>query len=155
MPLAGRMGNNPNGTQEGTTTITLTPEGRADPLLAPLGQESFPAAGQSHPIGAVLCRRARCAWPSTLWDANQAFRIGERAWGLQFHPEMDAEIARSSTSRLKPKPCARRPAGGADPARRARNPRWRRRYCGSLAARLRGEKRETKADVKRHPLSFV
>lgn len=92
--FGGEVGDNPNGTQEGTTTITLTPEGRADPLLAPLGQESFPAQ-VSHtqsvlrlPPGAV-----RLAFDS--WDANQAFRIGERAWGLQFHPEMDAEIARA------------------------------------------------------------
>ena len=28
------------------------------------------------------------------WDQNQAFRLGDRAWGVQFHPEFDADIMR-------------------------------------------------------------
>ncbi len=35
--LGGEVGNNPRGTQEGTTSIQLTPEGQADPLLGGLG----------------------------------------------------------------------------------------------------------------------
>lgn len=91
--FGGEVGDNPKGTQEGTTTITLTPEGRADPLLGVL-EESFPAQVShtqsvlSLPPGAV---RLAFDW----WDANQAFRIGQNAWGLQFHPEMDADIVRA------------------------------------------------------------
>jgi GMP synthase (glutamine-hydrolysing) len=88
------VGDNPRGTQEGTTTIELTSEGQSDPLLSTLGVERFEAQ-VSHvqsvlklPPGAI-----RLAFDD--WDANQAFRIGENAWGLQFHPEMDADIARA------------------------------------------------------------
>ncbi len=28
-------------------------------------------------------------------DPNHAFAVGERAWGLQFHPEFDADIMRT------------------------------------------------------------
>jgi GMP synthase (glutamine-hydrolysing) len=28
-------------------------------------------------------------------DPNQAFAVGERAWGVQFHPEFDADVVRS------------------------------------------------------------
>lgn len=92
--FGGEVGDNPRGTQEGTTTIELTPEGLSDPLLGGLGVERFDAQ-VSHaqsvlrlPPGAV-----RLAYDG--WDANQAFRIGEYAWGVQFHPEMDAEMARA------------------------------------------------------------
>jgi GMP synthase (glutamine-hydrolysing) len=27
-------------------------------------------------------------------DPNAAFRLGDRAWGIQFHPEFDADIMR-------------------------------------------------------------
>ncbi len=27
-------------------------------------------------------------------DPNQAFAMGERAWGVQFHPEFDADVIR-------------------------------------------------------------
>ncbi len=92
--FGGEVGNNPRGTQEGTTTVELTHAGLSDPLLGSLGLEKFDAQ-VSHaqsalklPVGAI-----RLAFDD--WDANQAFRIGENAWGVQFHPEMDAEIART------------------------------------------------------------
>ncbi len=88
------MGNNPNGTQEGTTTIHLTPAGRADPLLGRLGEEIF-AAQVSHAQSALELPPGAVRLAFDNWDENQAFRIGERAWGVQFHPEMDAEIARA------------------------------------------------------------
>lgn len=64
--------------------VTLTAEGRADPVLSAMGDE-FPAC-QWHsytfglPSGASLLASSDvCA---------QAFRVG-RAWGVQFHPEVD------------------------------------------------------------------
>lgn len=89
--FGGRVGNNPNGTQEGTTTIRLTPEGARDVLLGSLeagfdAQVSHTQSVLALPDGAI-----RLAFDG--WDANQAFRVGENAWGLQFHPEFDTEIA--------------------------------------------------------------
>ncbi len=92
--FGGQVGNNPNGTQEGTTTIQLTPEGLADPLLGGLGVDRFEAQ-VSHAQSALELPPAAIRLAFDGWDANQAFRMGDSAWGVQFHPEMDADIARA------------------------------------------------------------
>jgi len=92
--FGGGVGNNPNGTQEGTTTIQLTSAGLADPLLGALGVDRFEAQ-VSHAQSALALPPGAARLAFDDWDANQAFRIGEKAWGVQFHPEMDADIARA------------------------------------------------------------
>lgn len=92
--FGGQVGNNPNGTQEGTTIIQLTPEGRADPLLGGLGVDRFEAQ-VSHAQSALELPPGAIRLACDDWDANQAFRMGDSAWGVQFHPEMDADIARA------------------------------------------------------------
>jgi GMP synthase (glutamine-hydrolysing) len=68
----------------GWLEVLVTPEGRGDPLL---GQQGFQAF-QWHsyeavpPSGAVVLARS----PVCV----QAYRIGERAWGIQFHAEVAA-----------------------------------------------------------------
>ncbi len=69
--------------------VRLTPEGREDPLLGPLapGFEAFEWHSYECPLpaGAVaLARTDLCL---------QAFRVGECAWGIQFHPEVSAADA--------------------------------------------------------------
>jgi GMP synthase (glutamine-hydrolysing) len=71
--------------------VELTPAARDDPVLGAL-PERF-TAFQWHyytyrlPAGAVeLARSAVC---------SQAFRLGEAAWGVQFHPEVTEEQIRS------------------------------------------------------------
>jgi GMP synthase (glutamine-hydrolysing) len=61
-----------------------------DPVLGPAGS-LLPALHWHHdtfdlPAGATWLARSG-AYP------HQAFRVGERAWGLQFHVEVDAELA--------------------------------------------------------------
>ncbi len=92
--FGGEVGNNPNGTEEGTTTIQLTLEGRADPLLGGLGVEKFEAQ-VSHSQSALSLPPGAIRLAFDGWDENQAFRIGQNVWGVQFHPEMDAEMARA------------------------------------------------------------
>ena len=74
--------------------MELTPEGRRDPVLGvlPPRTESF----QWHhytfetPSGATeLARSAVC---------TQAFRIGERGWGIQFHAEVTLEMVQAWTA---------------------------------------------------------
>jgi GMP synthase (glutamine-hydrolysing) len=70
--------------------VELTPEGQEDPLLGPLAPsfEAFEWHSYEFPLpaGAVpLARTDLCL---------QAFRLGELAWGLQFHPEVSAADAR-------------------------------------------------------------
>jgi len=71
--------------------LSLTEAGTADPVLGALGPAAsvFQWHGRSFalPDGAVhLARTESCE--------QQAFRWGESAYGLQFHPEVDAALVR-------------------------------------------------------------
>jgi GMP synthase-like glutamine amidotransferase len=75
----------------GSQRLTLTEEGRRDRLFRGIPDEF--ASFQWHhdsfdlpPGGVLLASSAACP--------HQAFRIGESAWGLQFHPEVTEEIIR-------------------------------------------------------------
>jgi GMP synthase-like glutamine amidotransferase len=68
--------------------IELTPEGKADPVLGTLpgrfeAFEWHSYAFDVPPDAVLLARNAVCA---------QGFRIGEAAWGVQFHPEVTREM---------------------------------------------------------------
>jgi len=111
----------------GAGAVALTAEGRADPLLGPEGERV--AVVQWHadtfalPEGAVrLATGAR--YP------NQAFRFGSRAYGLQFHIEVDEAMARAWAPHL--------PAGAAlDPGgRRAAEAAGRRIVARALSLAL-------------------
>ncbi|MFT3917631.1 MAG: GMP synthase [Anaeromyxobacteraceae bacterium] len=91
--LGARVERNPAGPEMGTVEVTLTPDGLADPLFAGLPPRL--AVQQSHfdhvaavPPGAVLLATGAGA-------PVQAFRLGERLRGVQFHPEFDAARCRS------------------------------------------------------------
>lgn len=75
--------------EKGTLSVTLTPAGCDDPLFAgiPASFITFQWHNDTFAIpagGTLLASSSACQ--------NQAFRVGERAWGLQFHPEVTAEI---------------------------------------------------------------
>ena len=70
--------------------VSRTPEGELDPLLGRLPARFLAYEWHSYafalPAGSVmLAYSAACA---------QAFRLGEYAWGVQFHPEVVPEIVR-------------------------------------------------------------
>jgi GMP synthase (glutamine-hydrolysing) len=69
--------------------VELTDEGRADEVLGGLGDEF--EAFQWHLYGFELPPEAVLL--ASTPRANQAFRLGEAAWGLQFHIEVDERIA--------------------------------------------------------------
>lgn len=75
----------------GAMPVHLTGEGRSDRLFAGIGEEF--ATFQWHhdsfdlPAEAVLLA-------SSPTCPHQAFRLGERSWGMQFHPEVTEEIIR-------------------------------------------------------------
>ena len=75
----------------GLLEVELTDEGRADPLFAGLDDRlvSLQWHGDTFelPPGAVRLARSPAA-------ENQAFRSGEAAYGVQFHLEVTAEMAR-------------------------------------------------------------
>ncbi len=111
--LGGEVGDNPAGREMGTIELETAPAAGDDALFAGL-PERFPAQA-THlqsvlrmPEGATLLARS-------AGDACHAFRWGEAAWGVQFHPEF-------STTHMRGYVHARRDAlarEGLDPARLA------------------------------------
>ena len=88
--MGGTVGNHPRGTEMGTVDITMAPGAEGDLLF-----KTFPAVIKVHashsqtvtslPPDAVLLA-------ANAWEPHHAFAVGNHAWGLQFHPEFDAEI---------------------------------------------------------------
>lgn len=75
--------------EKGFTPISIQAHARRDPLFA--GLSETPRFVESHvdrivalPAGGVLLASSEAC-------ENQAFRLGEAAWGLQFHPEAGVE----------------------------------------------------------------
>jgi GMP synthase (glutamine-hydrolysing) len=90
--LGGEAGYHPDGVEIGTADITLTAEAGADPLLVGLpavfkGHVTHSQTALRVPPGAVLLATG-------THDPHQCFRLGEHAWGVQFHPEFDADAIR-------------------------------------------------------------
>ncbi|MBI3799158.1 MAG: gamma-glutamyl-gamma-aminobutyrate hydrolase family protein, partial [Deltaproteobacteria bacterium] len=79
-----------HGWELGTVTLALTAEGRNDPLFAGV-PESFLAQASHGDVVAELPAGAVPLAQNDHW-AYQAFKLGERIWGTQFHPEFTPEI---------------------------------------------------------------
>lgn len=94
----------------GFGTVSLTQMGLEDPVLGNLGVEILPVM-HWHQDTFDLPAQALWLARSELY-AHQAFRVGEHAYGLQFHLEVNEDLARAWGEHL--------PAGVAlaDPARR-------------------------------------
>jgi GMP synthase (glutamine-hydrolysing) len=91
--LGGRVGPNPRGREIGTVEVALNGAARGDPLFEQLParlrvQATHVEAVLELPAGARLLG-------SSDADRHQAFAVGERAWGVQFHPEFDADVVRA------------------------------------------------------------
>lgn len=88
--LGGLVQRNPRGYELGTVELWLDESAKADPLfrvLPPmlLVHEAHEECVSRLPDGAVLLA-------SSARDPHQAFRVGERVWGVQFHPEFDVDV---------------------------------------------------------------
>ncbi|MDI5962510.1 type 1 glutamine amidotransferase [Streptantibioticus silvisoli] len=72
----------------GSTELTLRPEAAGDPLL-----HGLPArvTAVEHHVDQVTVLPPGATWlASSERCPHQAFRVGDRAWGVQFHPEVPA-----------------------------------------------------------------
>ncbi len=90
--LGGAVGDNPRGSEYGTTTVELLPSVKNDPLFSHLKGDFLAQVCHKQtvlhlPSEAVLLATSR-------QDGCQAFVFGDHAWGVQFHPEFDAESMR-------------------------------------------------------------
>ena len=90
--LGGDVGYHPGGREIGTVTIHTQPAARDDLLFAEL-PESFPAQA-THAQSVLTLPEGAVRLASSDFDYNSAFRMGERAWGVQFHPEFSAPVMR-------------------------------------------------------------
>ena len=90
--LGGVVGDNPNGKEFGTVAIRLSSRVGKDQLFQGLPAVFDAQACHSQsvlqlPVGATLLA-------SSDMDPHHAFSVGECAWGVQFHPEFNAEVLR-------------------------------------------------------------
>jgi GMP synthase (glutamine-hydrolysing) len=90
--MGGDVGYHPAGREIGTVTIHKEAAARDDLLFADL-PESF-CAQATHAQSVLTLPEGSVRLASSDFDLNAAFRIGERAWGLQFHPEFSAPVMR-------------------------------------------------------------
>ncbi|MBA4256177.1 MAG: GMP synthase [Polaromonas sp.] len=97
--LGGEVGYHPQGLEAGTICVEPTAHAASDPLLGHLGTTPF-AAPSAHrqsvhrlPPGATVLARNH-------FEAHHAFRVGECAWGVQFHPEFGPDATRTYVRHL-------------------------------------------------------
>jgi GMP synthase (glutamine-hydrolysing) len=83
---------NPQGRQIGTIDVELTQEAEHDALFS--GFEPVLHVPVSHLQSVTKLPPGALRLASSARDPNHAFSLGERAWGVQFHPEFDADIVR-------------------------------------------------------------
>lgn len=89
--LGGTVGPSPRGREIGTVEMTLEDSARDDALLS--GFAGGLRIHVSHSESVLRLPEGARRLGSTALDPNAAFSIGS-AWGIQFHPEFDAEIMR-------------------------------------------------------------
>jgi len=90
--LGGRVDKNPNGRVMGTIEVSLTSDARDDPLFSPMKGPLRVHA--THVESVVELPPGACLLGRSDRDPHEAFRIGRAAWGVQFHPEFDADLMR-------------------------------------------------------------
>ncbi len=86
--LGGEVGDHPAGREIGTIDLQLHPQAAQDPLFAGLPPR-FPAQA-THLQTVLRVPEGATVLAQSVHDACHAFRWGERAWGVQFHPEFSA-----------------------------------------------------------------
>ncbi len=86
--LGGRVERNPRGREMGTVELTLS---RSDPVI---GDSGTWLVNSTHLDSAVELPSAAELLGSTRLEPHAAVRFGAAAWGVQFHPELDAEVMR-------------------------------------------------------------
>lgn len=88
----GEVGNRPQGIDIGTKTIALSAAASHDYLFREL-PENF-AAQLVHSQSVLTLPDKAVLLANSENEEHQAFRIGQCAWGVQFHPEFSASVMR-------------------------------------------------------------
>jgi len=88
--LGGTVADNPRGREMGTVQINFTPAAAEDRLLGHFNPDIN--AQVSHKQSLITLPADAVHLASSAREPNQAFRFGDKTWGVQFHPEFDADI---------------------------------------------------------------
>jgi GMP synthase (glutamine-hydrolysing) len=91
--MGGVVGNVPGGVELGTVYVTLTDKAGKDPLF-----KGFPKRMKvhaSHTQSVIQLPPGASLLASSENEPHHAFAMGPCAWGVQFHPEFDADIMRT------------------------------------------------------------
>ena len=91
--MGGNVGDHPQGREIGTVEIDLFPESRRDALFAGL-PGSFPVHS-AHSQSVLSLPHKGVLLAGNAFEPHHAFRIGDSAWGVQFHPEFDTHVMTS------------------------------------------------------------
>ncbi|MDX1754550.1 MAG: glutamine amidotransferase [Marinobacter sp.] len=91
--LGGRVGDHPNGRESGTFEVRLNSHAVNDALLGTL-PPAFPAQ-LTHLQSVLELPASATLLAYSDHEPHQAYRVGECAWGVQFHPEFTAPIMRA------------------------------------------------------------
>jgi GMP synthase (glutamine-hydrolysing) len=91
--MGGKVSNHPQGREIGTVDIDLFPESRRDALFA--GLPGTMPVHSAHSQTVLSLPHKGIILAGNAFEAHHAFRIGDSAWGVQFHPEFDARIMTS------------------------------------------------------------
>lgn len=89
----GQVGFHPRGKEIGTVPVHLLPDCANDALFCSLPQTFFVHVTHSQTV-LRLPPNATCL-AANAYEPNHAFRLGDCAWGIQFHPEYNTDIMRS------------------------------------------------------------
>ncbi len=96
--LGGEVWPHPGGLEMGTIRVQPTPAAAADALFAHL-QAPF-AAPSAHRQSVRRLPPGATVLASNAFEPHHAFRVGECAWGVQFHPEFGTEATRAYVQHL-------------------------------------------------------
>ncbi len=88
--LGGIIGDNPTGREFGNTDVYLTKSGKSDPLFKNIPESMKVHVCHKQSVTSLPETARHLAWNEA--EKHHGFVVGENVWGLQFHPEFDAEI---------------------------------------------------------------
>jgi len=89
----GYVGFHPRGKEIGTVAVCLLPDCANDALFRLLPHSFFVHVTHVQTVLRLPPGATRLA--ANTYEPNHAFRLGECAWGVQFHPEYNAGVMRS------------------------------------------------------------
>lgn len=90
--LGGESGFHPNGLEMGVVDIAVTEAGREDVLLGPLAP-SF-KGNMAHSQTVLRLPENATLLATGSHEPHQSYRVGKHVWGVQFHPEFNADVIR-------------------------------------------------------------